>query len=61
MHAHKGRRKEKTAPRKPVKTDKKRLLDDQTDDDLAALAEDCERDMYGDDYDYLKISGWLDR
>jgi hypothetical protein len=29
--------------------------------DLAALAEDCERDMYGADYDHLKESGWLDR
>lgn len=33
----------------------------QIDNDLEALAEDCERDMYGDDYEALKWSGWLDR
>lgn len=36
-------------------------LSAQRDNELAAIAEDCERDMYGDDYDYLKDSGWLDR
>jgi len=27
----------------------------------AAIAEDAEREMYGEDYDYLRDSGWLDR
>jgi hypothetical protein len=30
-------------------------------DDLDALAEDCDREMYGEDYDHLRDSGWLDR
>lgn len=34
---------------------------EQSEEELAALAEDCERDMYGDDYDYLRDCGWLDR
>lgn len=34
---------------------------DLDDNDLEAIAEDCDRDMYGDDYDALKYSGWLDR
>ena len=33
-----------------------------TEEELAdAAAEDADRDMYGDDYDYLKIVGWIDR
>lgn len=28
---------------------------------LASLAEDCDREMYGDDYEHLRDSGWLDR
>lgn len=33
---------------------------DRDQDLMEAAAEDCMRDMYGADYDYLKYSGWLD-
>ena len=35
-------------------------MEDESED-LDALVEDCEREMYGDDYDHLRDSGWLDR
>lgn len=49
--------------RKSEKVDRPRPAPEreQTDEELQALAADAEREMYGDDYDYLRDSGWLDR
>lgn len=33
----------------------------EIDEDASAYAEDCDREMYGDDYEHLRDSGWLDR
>ena len=40
---------------------KRKQTDQLTDANLEAIAEDCDREMYGDDYEALKWSGWLDR
>ena len=57
MYASKGTKREKHAKRKPPKIEPPT----ESEADLAALAEDCDREMYGDDYDYLAAVGWLDR
>ncbi len=31
------------------------------DEEAAHVAEDWDRELYGDDYEHLKDSGWIDR
>jgi hypothetical protein len=65
MKASKFISKVKNVKRKPLRDDASlaEQIDRQIDneEEMQAIAEQCDRDMYGDDYDTLKWSGWLER